>query len=809
MAAVSGTLGGQPVVLDNMASEETLKAILAALKGQAKAGATAAGAGGGGDKGVSGLGKAASAAGESMGVLGKVAGMATGGLGFVFKALTGIGGMLLKGFGAVLGAVFEAGKALAKLGMEAMDGHLRMSQFFDAFKDMPIVGTVAGLFAQLAKIQEEELDAFRRMSKTGVGFEGDLRKIRTASLDMGVSLTEFTGIMKNAQDTFRGLGGNAEDGAKAFVKLSSQLRQSGAGDSLRALGMSAEDSANEMALFVRNNGGLTAAQKKDYQGVANSVAEYAKQTDRLAKLTGQSSEEIEKKMAKEAQDEAWQATLQGMDEKDREAANEALKVALATGGQGAVDALKAKMMGLPPMTEAGQNFVSMSGEASKRLEEMEAVTKSNMSAEEKRQKLEELGAKLQLDRAHDAEKIGIKTLQAMAAQGDQNAIAMLKASNDMSKAGITTYEGAVDNLKKVNEAQEKQMHSAAAMAANAENDLQAMGKAIYAVIGPLLDAVMPLMNGMVKTFTDWISGPNGQARLEQFGSYVKEMIGKLVDYGKNLFSKEGRDKIMNDVMFFFKNLWIDIKLAIAKSIPGGSLFFDEKDAKAQRDALDKEKEAMDTRAKAATENAMHEGDIAAAKLKMEQGGIAKAEEAQKKLLNDNLAEKEKLNKMEDSEAKRDLIEKLALKEKEYKDNQRIIDSAKNMKEEQAKQQIADAAKNKAIVDEQNKKLAAPANPKPDNNSEDFDYSTAMATGGSLSSGKTAMVGEQGPEIIKGPASVTSTQETKNLIDGQNAVVAALNMLNMQTAKLIALNAEQEKHQKVMSDKLAWTGNLFE
>ena len=85
----------------------------------------------------------------------------------------------------------------------------------------------------------------------------------------------------------------------------------------------------------------------------------------------------------------------------------------------------------------------------------------------------------------------------------------------------------------------------------------------------------------------------------------------------------------------------------------------------------------------------------------------------------------------------------------------------------------------------------------------------MATGGSLSSGKTAMVGEQGPEIIKGPASVTSTQETKNLIDGQNAVVAALNMLNMQTAKLIALNAEQEKHQKVMSDKLAWTGNLFE
>ena len=747
-----------------------------------------------------------------MGVLGKVAGMATGGLGLVFKALTGIGGMLLKGFGAVVGAVFEAGKALAQLGMQAMDGHLRMSQFFDAFKDMPIIGTVAGLFAQLAKIQEEELDAFRRMAKSGIGFEGSLREIRKASLDMGVSLTEFTGIMKNAQDTFRGLGGNAEDGAQAFVKLTGTLRNSGAGDSLRALGMSAEDSANEMALFIRNNGGLTAAQKKDYQGVANSVAEYAKQTDRLAKLTGTSSDELEKKMAKEAQDEAFQAVLQGMDEKDREAANQALKVAMATGGQGAVDALKAKMMGLPVMTEAGQKFVSMSGNASKRLEEMEAVTKSNMSAEQKRQKLEELGAMLQLDRARDAEEIGIQTLQALSASGDQNAIAMLKASNDMKKAGITTYEGAIDNLKKVEKSQADQMKSTAAMAANAENDLQAMGKAIYAVLGPLLDAVMPLMNGMVKTFSDWISGPNGQARLEQFGSYVKEMIGKLVEYGKNLFSDEGRQKIMNDIIYFFKSMMIDIKLAIAKSIPGGSMFFDEKDAKEAHDALEKNREAMNIRAKAATENAMHEGDIAAAKLKLEQGGLAKAEEAQKKLLNDNLAEKEKINKMEESAAKRDAIEKLAQKEKEYKDTQRIIDTAKNMKDEQAKQQLADSAKNQAIVDEQNKKLKLPQNPLPSQNDQvlpDGTYVPMMDSGGTLSSGQKGIVGEQGPEIISGPASVTGRQDTKNLIDGQNALIAALNMLNMQTARLIALNAEQEKHQKVMSEKLAWSGNLFE
>lgn len=813
MAAVSGTLGGQPVVLDNMATEETLKKILAALQKDARGGATAGtpASPAGGGKGIGELAKEAGTAGKAMGVLGKTVGMAGGGVGFIFKALTGVLGGFLSVMSTAVGAVFEAGKAIAQLAMKAFDGDARMSDFFGAFKDIPYIGVVAGLFEQLSKIQEENLDAFRRMAKTGIGFEGSLNKVRQGALDMGVNLTAFTTIMKNSQDTFRILGGNAETGATQFVKFTERLRNSDAGSNLRALGMTAEESANAMANFIRNNGGLSERQKKDYAGVATSVADYAKQTDRLAKLTGTSAEELEKKMAKEAQDEAWQATLQGMNEKDRIAANEALKVAMATGGQGAVDALKAKMMGLPPMTEAGQKFVSMSGNAAKRLEEMERVTKSNMSAEQKRAALEELGAKLQLDRAKDAEAIGIQTLQAMAAQGDQNAIAMLKASNDMKKAGITTYDGAVENLKKVTAAQEKQLKSTAQMAADAENDLKNMGQMIQAFLAPILNTLQPLMSEMIESFTKFVSGPNGKAAMESFGKFLAGLIQQIGNYAKNLFSDAGREKIMNDVKSFFRSLWLDVKKALIQSIPGGSLLYSDKDYEKEKAALAEEGKMYDARAAAATENVKHEADLKAAKMALDKDGITNAQ----KSIEDNNTKIKDLNaqmeKEQDEIVKAKLNQQKANLEKENKATTDAIEAAKKLDKDKATAITAEYEKNKRIMDENKAKIEELKNPTTPNYNvtDDGNYVGAMAGGGNIPGGKYATVGESGPEFVKGPASVTSAKDTKDMLDGQNALVSALQTLNMQTEKLIALNAEQAKHQKALLNKMTWTGNLFE
>jgi hypothetical protein len=807
MAAVTGTLGGQPIVLDNAATEDTLKQLLAVMRGQTKAGGAAGGTSGpAGLKNFGALGKDADGASTAMKAFNKVAGkagdqlkdMATSKMPLYAKALV-----------ATIETVGVLAGAFTKLTKQAYSGEVAVSDFFGALEGVPIIGKVFGLFGDLAKIQEENLRAFRAMAKSGVGFEGSLTTIRTSALALGMTVDQFASVMKNNTDVFRILGGDVETGAKQFVQFGKALRDSQAGSNLRALGMSAEDSANTMANFIRNNGGLTERQKKDYAGVAESVANYAKQTDRLAKLTGTSAEEIEKKMAKEAQDEAWQATLQGMDEKDRESANEALKVAMATGGQGAVDALKARMMGLPPMTEAGQKFVTMSGNASKRLEEMEKVTKSNMTADQKRAKLEELGAMLQLDRAKDADAIGIQTLQALAAQGDQNAIAMLKASNDMKKAGVTTYEGAVANLKKATDSQNAQMKSQASAMADAENSLKNLGKVMDAFIAPLLDYLTPLMTSVIQGFANFVSGPV-MTKLIDFAVTVEKMIKNVTTWFSEIFGGGAISKYINNISTFFQSLWIDIKRGIAASLgKAGDLIYSEADAQKDKQALQARSKATEDRINAETTLSKKEEEFKLAKLAMNQDELAAAQKS--------VQEKEsQIKALNETDVKNmSALEKMQL------------DQKKSMLQKEVDAQKADLAKaeelrktgNAAKLDAERKALEATVRESnkteqvtPENPGADKKFA-----GGTAGTGDVVQdFGNSTTAKLHGEEAVLNKEQLKNLVTnakggggGQEALLGALQTLNMNTEKLIALNAEQVRQQTALVNKMTWTGNLFE
>jgi hypothetical protein len=807
MAAVTGTLGGQPIVLDNAATEDTLKQLLAVMRNQAKSS-------GGGAGGSGALGGA-----KNLGVLGKESGDAGKAMNMFNKAVGKGGDALVKMAGekvpvyvkALMFAAETVGAltgAFAKLTTQAYNGDVAMSDVFKSLEGLPgPLGDLAKVAGDLVKIQEENMRAFRSMAKTGVGFEGSLTTVRTSALALGLTVDQFAAVMSANTDVFRMLGGDVETGAKQFVQFGKVLRDSQAGSNLRALGMSAADTQEAMSAYIRNSGGLTEKQKKDYAGVAESVATYAKETDLLAKLTGQSSKSIEDNMKHQAADQAWQATLLGMDEKQREAATQALKVAFATGGQGAVDVLKAKMAGLPVMSEAGQNFVSMSGNASKRMEEMDAVIKSNMSAEQKRQKLEELGAKLQLDRARDAEKIGLTTLKAMAASGDTNAVAMLEASNNMKKAGITTYEGAVENLKKAGASQDAQMKSQASAMADAENSLKNLGKVIDIFVAPLLNVLTPMMTKAVSGFANFVSGPV-MTHLLDFLVVVEELCDGVANFFGEVFSKAGILKIINNIEKFFAGLWIDIKRGLAASLgKAGDLIYSEADAKRDREGLDARAKAEDDRLTAVGKLRDKEEEFEKAKLALsdtamkEQRDSVNKKQAELKALNDtDTKNMTALQQMQLDQKKAVLQKELDSQKQSLADAQEMRKSGKAAKLDAERK----ALEAQAQEDSKGNKLA-PANP----TNDDQPNSPPMDGGGDLARGKTAMVGENGPELVKGPASVTSRQDTKSLIDGQNAVVAALNMLNMQTAKLIALNAEQEKHQKIMSNKLAWTGNLFE
>ena len=523
-------------------------------------------------------------------------------------------------------------------------------------------------------------------------------------------------------------------------------------------------------------------------------------------------------MQKEAADAAFEAQLLTMDEESRKKANEAMKVAMATGGQGAVDALKARMMGLPPMTEAGQAFVARMGSANKQLDVLESTIKDGSTADQSRQKILNAGADMQMDLAKNAKTQGLQSLQAQAAMGDETAKSQLKAMNLVEKAGVTTYE---ENRKRMGEAQKAQadqLKSEAAMAASAEKRLKDLGQLMQAFLEPILKVFQPLMTDIIKTFTDFINGPGGKDAMRKFGEAVASVVKQLIDWGKNILSKEGQDKMVNDIAYGFKMMMISLKRAVLPS-----WLYSEKDAEKDRDALRSEKENYDARAKLSQERLNMEGDLDAAALRLKKGGIEelKARTAKESEELATLSKKKQDDLTVEEKKRMDVLQQNIERDKA------LADKAAAMTDDQAKKYKEAGDKLTGQIKEYNQKMGVAVDEKGESKSmatraeeayQGVKQKFVDGTGGSgdvvrdFGSGTLAQ--------LDGEEAVLNKQQLKNLINnagksggaqqgsGQDALAGALNTLNKQTAQLIAINAQQAALQQRLVEKFEWQGNLF-
>ena len=831
MASVNGTLGGQPIVLDNAATEATMKQILAALQKSGGTGAASAGTKLLHDAGVDtaktnkaldSLGKAAGAGGAgAAAALGKMA----GGIGLV----TGVLGGLVDSAGAMAGAALNMSK-------QFIDGKATMSGFFSSFKDLPIVGVVAGLFAQLAEIQEENLSAYRKLTDNGVSFGGSLQTVRRSALEMGMSLDEFNRSIKNNADILAKMGGNAEAGAKAFVGINKALKDSKLGDQLLAMGMDFTQMADAVGDFVRNTGGLSQEQLKDYNAVAQAAGEYAKQTDMLSKLTGQSREMQEKLLAEQAKNAAWQAKLATMSPLEAKKAAEALQNAMAVGGKGAADHLQSMVLGFPDMTPEARQFHAIMGEASEAVDGMADHIYDGTDGAEAKANSDRQLAKVQMGLAHGIAEMGEDTANAQVFAGNTTITAALNSATSLKKAGITTEEGALKNIQNLRKIQDDQAKSEAASAADAEKSLKKIGESLMAFIQPLLEKLQPVMTSMIKGFSDWLGSPAGQKGLQDFGTKIGEIVKAMAEYMKNLFSPEGREKIMADIKYGFQLLMIAIRKALDP-------FYS--DAKAAKDeaALKANKEIDDAKFQNAKNEKERADKIAAIKL----AGDGKALEHLNK---ENQARQEQIKTLAD---KKDKTKEEADKLRELKDQQDIALAKYN-------EATALAADPKALA-EANKSVNALGvhNDRADAQRQEGDNRSVLkgaatgavagavagsfvpiigtaigaALGGIIGgwsqyedgtagdtsgSGLLTDFGSGTPAVLHNKEAVLNEQQLTNLATGaqamgakqsQDALAPLLVQLNMTTGVLVKAAHEMVDQQKKLNNKLAWTGNLFE
>jgi len=602
MAEVTGRIGDNDVALDNAATEATLKALLQAVSGsnaQMTRLVNLASRSGMDPKAIAEANKGANALGQAAFGAGKIASVAMGGLA---KTALVLGGVI----GDLTASAFKTVGNLTDFAGKLLDGTASVSGLFGAFKDLPLgLGLVAGLFEKMAQFQEANLNAFRDLSKVGVNLGGDLNQVRLQALEAGLTMEQYGSFIKENAKSISLLGSSTDDGARAFRGIAKALTTGNLGNNLLALGYGFKDINELAANYVKVNGGLSEAQKKDYRGVSQSVANYGKELDVLARLTGKSREELEKQQESMTQDANFQSYLNGLDADEREKANAALRLAMESGGKGAADALKAKLMGLPPLTEEAQMYMATMQQGGQSIEEFYKIVKNGKTLQESQLALDKTFGKAVAGNIKDLKQFET-VMRAGGMTGDKFATTLMSVQETVNKykaKGLTEEAAIQQAIRDEREKQLKQNTSAAAAAAQAEKALKALGSELMGALLPVFEAMGPVVSEVAKSLLNFARDnmPAIQEGARMLGAFLQRFV-------KDIFTKEGQDKIINDILWAFKNILIEVKKGILPS-----WLYDEKDAENDRKKLNAEKAIYDAKADAA--RTAHEIQMRETKLK--------------------------------------------------------------------------------------------------------------------------------------------------------------------------------------------------
>jgi len=327
-------LGGQldGAILENAASEETLKQLVAAISGGSGYSAS-----GGGASSMVGRTPAGMIAGGVVGAIGSSIKGAVNQIGNVAGTTGAFAGMLLKGQGNL--------SAYTKTLNEQV------------IKQIPVFGKYLGAVggAVTGTVQEFERwnKTLQSLTASGATFNNSIIQMMHASTKSYLTLDQFSDLVSKNSATMRILGETVTQGAQAFSDYSyAVLNASGpARKTLISMGYTIPQINDQLVRFLDVNYRGTRQDQINETQVANSFVEYQTHLHRLTTLTGKRSDQLEQEMESARNDAAFQLRLAQYPVEIRAQLNQQLAAFTAMHGAGAAELFKARFLGLNPMTD--------------------------------------------------------------------------------------------------------------------------------------------------------------------------------------------------------------------------------------------------------------------------------------------------------------------------------------------------------------------------------------------------------------------------------------------------------------------------
>ena len=199
----------------------------------------------------------------------------------------------------------DVGSAVLGFGRAAAQGEGSISAFTDNLKGFNIIGDS---FANLGQRLDTNIETFRQLSQTGANFGQSIVQMRQAAGQALLPLDDFASLVASNSQNLAALFGSTTAGARGIANLSEGLRKVGT-ESLAPLGFTVDEINETMLLNLERQRRTFNFDANATQTNIQSAINFAKQLDRLAKLTGTQREELQRQIEQQMSNERFQAML--------------------------------------------------------------------------------------------------------------------------------------------------------------------------------------------------------------------------------------------------------------------------------------------------------------------------------------------------------------------------------------------------------------------------------------------------------------------------------------------------------------------
>ena len=258
--------------------------------------------------------------------------------------------------------------ALGGLYSAAERGEGAISSFTGVFKGKGVFGSA---FSALGDRLDTNIETFRQLSQTGANFGQSIVGMREAAGQALLPLDDFASLVAENSQNLAALFGSTTEGARAIASLSEGMRTASV-DSLAPLGFTVDEMNSTLLLNLerqRRTFNFDAGART--QNIESAI-NFAKQLDRLAKLTGTQREELQKQIEAQMSNERFQAMLAGATDDTRQRLEnfaatigsispeltEGFQDLIANAGRPVTEAALALVQNMPEAQAAIQNLIS-------------------------------------------------------------------------------------------------------------------------------------------------------------------------------------------------------------------------------------------------------------------------------------------------------------------------------------------------------------------------------------------------------------------------------------------------------------------